>query len=290
MKISILTPAFNAAPYLERAIQSVLAQHDSDFEHIVVDGGSNDPTVEILKRYPHLKWISEPDQGQCDAMNKAFSMCRGDVVTYLNADDWFEPGAFAHVRYLLTENRDADMVVGNLYVRSAGSERVRMVSPAKSYRGILQPFRYDFPLNPVSYFYRRSVQDKVGPFPTDLHFTMDYWFLLRAFMQCRVYSTDLVLGTFFLTGANKSMQVQSTDTPWRTVVQHLRNDNPGLLPWFHTQWLLHHWIRQFPERVKSPLRLLVYKACFAGVIAYDEYRALGFRRAYRTRFPGRSNN
>ncbi len=267
----------------------MIAQDDPDFEHIIVDGGSHDATVEILRKYPHLQWISEPDQGQCDAMNKAFSMSRGEFVTYLNADDWFEPGAFAHVRRVLIENRDADIVVGNLYVKSADSEQVRMVSPAKNYREILQPFRYDFPLNPVSYFYRRAVQNRVGPFPLNLHFTMDYWFLLRAFMLFRVCCTDLVLGTFFLTGANKSLLVQSSDTTWKTATQHLRDDNPRLLPWFYTQWFLHHWVRQFPERVKTPLRYLVYKTYFSGFIAYDEYKTIGFRRAYRMRFTGRSN-
>ena len=94
MKISILTPSFNSAQYIERAIKSVMDQNYDDWEHIVVDGGSNDGTVEILKKYTHIKWISEPDRGQSDAMNKAFAMSRGDIIGYLNADDTYEPNIF----------------------------------------------------------------------------------------------------------------------------------------------------------------------------------------------------
>jgi glycosyltransferase involved in cell wall biosynthesis len=285
MRISILTPSFNSGTYLERAIQSVLVQHDPDFEHIVIDGGSQDGTVDLLKKYPHLKWVSERDQGQCDAMNKAFARSSGDVLTYLNADDWFEPGTFAHIRQVLSSHPEADMVVGNLYVRHAGVYRVRLVIPAKTYRGILLHFYNDFPLNPVSYFYRRQVQEIVGAFPLGLHYTMDYWFLLRAFFKSRVFCSDLVMGTFFFTGANKSLHKSPTDKPWGTAVQHLRSDNPRLLPWFYAQWFIHHWVRRFPERVKTPLRHLAYKTLFSDTLGYEEYRALGFRKAYRKRFP-----
>ena len=100
MKKSVLAPAYNASRYLERAIKSVLVQHAPDFEHIVVDGGSTDGTQEILGQHGHIKWISEKDRGQSDAMNKAYGLSSGDIIVFPNADDWFEPGVFAHVRAL----------------------------------------------------------------------------------------------------------------------------------------------------------------------------------------------
>ena len=95
MKISILTPSYNSGKYIERAIESVVDQGYDNWEHIIVDGGSTDGTAVILKKYPHLKWISEPDKGQSDAMNKAFEMSNGDIIGYLNADDWYELSIFS---------------------------------------------------------------------------------------------------------------------------------------------------------------------------------------------------
>ena len=89
--ISVLTPSYNSSTTLERCIASVLDQNVNDFEHIVVDGGSSDDTLRILKKYEHVKWISEPDRGQSDAMNKAFSMSSGDIIVFLNADDILYP-------------------------------------------------------------------------------------------------------------------------------------------------------------------------------------------------------
>jgi glycosyltransferase involved in cell wall biosynthesis len=282
MKISILTPCLNAGPYLERAIRSVLTQDDPDFEHIVVDGGSTDDTVRILQKYPGLKWISEPDQGQSDAMNKAFAMSTGDVLTYLNADDWFEPGAFAHVRQLLSVHPEAEMVVGNLYLRYEDREIVGLTVPIKNYRGILLYFRYRFPLNPVSYFYRREVQTRVGQFPLRLQYGMDYWFLLRAFSTSRICSTDMVLGTFFQTGTNKTCHSSPTDTPWEIVTQHLREDDPKMRLFFYSHWCWNRYVRELPERVKAPFRRLAHKLLFASTVSPEEFKRLGFRKCWRT--------
>jgi len=95
MKISVITPSLNSGEHIERAIQSVLAQNYDNFEHIiVVDGLSTDNTLDILKKYPHLTWVSEKDSGQSNAMNKGFAMSSGEIIVYLNADDYFLPEAF----------------------------------------------------------------------------------------------------------------------------------------------------------------------------------------------------
>ena len=97
MKISILTPSYNAEQFLDRAICSVRQQDYEHWEHIIVDGGSTDGTLELLQKYPHLIWKSEPDKGQSDAMNKAFAMATGDLIVSLTADDYFEPHVFTSV-------------------------------------------------------------------------------------------------------------------------------------------------------------------------------------------------
>jgi glycosyltransferase involved in cell wall biosynthesis len=180
-KISILTPSFNSIEFIEQAITSVLKQNYDDFEHIIVDGGSKDGTVEVLKKYKHLNWISEPDKGQSDAMNKAFEMSCGDIITYLNVDDYYETGAFSLVSNYFQNHDSCDMIVGIVQMHMPDGIRIINTSADHSYRKICLHFKNDFPYNPVGYFYRRKVQNSIGPFPIENHFSMDYWFLLKAY-------------------------------------------------------------------------------------------------------------
>jgi glycosyltransferase involved in cell wall biosynthesis len=290
LKISILTPSFNSGRYVEQAIKSVVAQNDPDFEHIVVDGDSKDETVTILRKYPHLKWVSEPDKGQCDAMNKAFARSSGEIIAYLNSDDCFEPGVFAHVRDCFVNKPEADMVIGNFYSRDAGKTTGVLRTPVKDYRSTLLFFQYLWPLNPVSYFYRRRLQQAVGEFPATMNLEMDYWFLIRAMCKSCIQPSDLVFGTYFFPPESKTSRasgVAATQEAVRRlrnlVRQHLREDNPRLLAWWNAHWLFHYWVRGFPERAKMPFRYLAYKVLFSSTVDYNQYRELGFRRTYRER-------
>ena len=153
-KISVITPSLNSGKYIEQGIQSVLGQDYPNFEHIVVDGGSTDGTIEILKKYPHLKWVSEPDRGQSHAMNKGFQMATGEIIVYLNADDFFEPNAFyTAVKYLNKEN-DMYFVVGECNViDDEGNKLGGYKNPRVTLYEMLQWWKYRFPRNPSSYFY-----------------------------------------------------------------------------------------------------------------------------------------
>jgi glycosyltransferase involved in cell wall biosynthesis len=202
MKISILTPSFNSGKYIERAIQSVLNQDYDNWEHIIVDGGSTDETPKIVKKYSHLRWISEPDKGQSDAMNKAFSKSTGDIILYLNADDEVREDLFPYIVEQFQNHPDIDMLVGNLEVRHPQEAYVAVSSA--SLEDALRFGDYKFPLNPVAYAYRRSLQLRTGPFPINNHYTMDYWFILRAFLFGRALKKEKVFGTFYFDGSNKS--------------------------------------------------------------------------------------
>lgn len=202
MKISVLTPSYKSGKYLKTSIESVLNQTYKNWEHIIVDGGSTDDTLTILKSYPHLIWISEPDKGQSDAMNKAFRMSTGDLIVYLNADDYFYEDAFQVIVDTFIKNIKVDMVVGNLYV-----DRDGVLTPntnATISWEDLSIIRGRFPLNPVSYCYKRKVQEKIGDFPLKEHFTMDYWFLLRAFYFFKPVKIENFLGCFLFDGNNKT--------------------------------------------------------------------------------------
>ena len=124
-----------------------MAQDYDEWEHIVVDGGSTDGTVEILKKYPHLKWVSEPDRGQSDAMNKAFTMSSGEVIAYLNADDEFAESAFSRVAGVFRENAGYQVVIGGLITVGVDKSEKKAM-PGKELKDILEFDQWNFPLNP----------------------------------------------------------------------------------------------------------------------------------------------
>ena len=248
-KISILSPSFNSENTIEKAIVSVLNQNYPNFEHIICDGGSKDRTVEIIKKYPHVRWVSEPDNGQCDAMNKAFSMATGDVVAYLNVDDYFQRDAFFKVAKAFIENPEADMVVGNLFFDENGNVFLR--NPEIEYAKILQPYKYIFPINPVCYFYKRKVQEAAGPFPLDNHYTMDYWFLLKAFQNSKIVKIDSQLGTFWMNGFNKTSAADNRKNVHKTALQHLWANDRNTLPFYLFNYYKHYYYDIKPYNLKK---------------------------------------
>lgn len=126
LSFSIVTISFNHAEFIERTIQSVLDQNYPNFEHIIVDGGSTDKTVEILKKYPHLKWTSEPDKGVSNALNKGFKRATGDIIGWLNSDDYYAPNIFSTIAENL---RLSDIVLGNAFEADrAGNPTQEMIN------------------------------------------------------------------------------------------------------------------------------------------------------------------
>ena len=120
MKFSILTPTLNSAESLERTINSVLQQNYDNWEHIIIDGGSTDGTIEIIKKYPHLKWISEPDRGIYDAMNKGITLANGDWIYFLGSDDLLKPGILKKIG--ASENSNVDVIYGNVWSTRFGGK------------------------------------------------------------------------------------------------------------------------------------------------------------------------
>ena len=113
-KISIVTPSFNQGRYIEETILSVLSQNHSNIEHIIIDGGSSDNTLTILAKYDHIKWISEPDRGQSDALNKGFRMATGSWILWLNSDDILMPGSLQSYINVFSKNENANIIHGHV--------------------------------------------------------------------------------------------------------------------------------------------------------------------------------
>jgi glycosyltransferase involved in cell wall biosynthesis len=177
MLVSIVTPSLNQATYLTEAIDSVCGQTYAPVEHVVVDGGSTDGTLEILRRDERLRWVSEPDRGQSHALNKGFALATGDILGWLNADDAYEADAVAQGVAALRERG-----VGLVY-----ADVVRINDDGVNPRRIRSRPVWDFwtevnagcGIYSPSVFFTREALDAVGPLDESLHMTMDYDLWLR---------------------------------------------------------------------------------------------------------------
>ncbi len=181
--ISIVTPSYNRAAMVADAVESVLAQDYPAFEHIIVDGASSDNTLDILARYPHLKVVSEPDRGMYDAINKGIGMAHGDILAWLNTDDFYPPGAFTSVADTFTTHPDALAVSGRAetFEERDGSQRlIRTEEPIDDkdfWRRIVEA-----PV-PNGWFFHRRIFEKVGRFNPNFRFVGDRHFIIRVALQ-----------------------------------------------------------------------------------------------------------
>jgi glycosyltransferase involved in cell wall biosynthesis len=186
--ISVVTPSLNQGRYIAAAIESVAAQSQRPLEHIVVDGGSTDETLEVLDRYahlPYLRWISEPDTGQSDAINKGVALARGEVVGWLNADDRYYPDALAAIANAFARHPDADVVYGaGARIDETGRVVKEVAAVPFDRRRIRSVF---FVVQPAMFFRRRTFLG-VGGLTESTHFCMDWEFLLKLGPGARVYA------------------------------------------------------------------------------------------------------
>ncbi len=164
-KISIVTPIFNSAPTLRETIESVLAQDYKNWEHIVMDGGSNDGTLDILRSYPHLQWVSEKDKGHYHAMNKGIERASGEVVAILNGDDCYREGALSNVAEAFDKHPDWDGLFGDVvYVDGQGEEIFRRHEAAYDY-DILRFGNVCYIIHPTL-FVKKKIYDRLGAYQT----------------------------------------------------------------------------------------------------------------------------
>jgi glycosyltransferase involved in cell wall biosynthesis len=181
--VSIVTPSYNQGQYIRETIESVLTQDYPNIEYWVIDGGSTDSTLDILRSYnhdPRFDWISESDKGQSDAINKGWSRCHGEILAWLGSDDLYYPGAItSQVNYLLS-HPDVDAVYSDaVYISSDGQPTRVYWSRNFSQHELL---RICYIPQPTT-FLRRSLVEGTGPLDVSLHHALDYDYWLRACLR-----------------------------------------------------------------------------------------------------------
>jgi glycosyltransferase involved in cell wall biosynthesis len=177
--VSIVTPSFEQGRFLDKTIHSVLAQGYPTLEYIVQDGGSSDETMEVLRRYEPMltRWVSEPDHGQADAVNRGFEGSTGEIMAWLNSDDLLLPGAVAYVARYFAEHPDVDVVYGNRLMIDEDDRQIgAWILPAHDDKVLT----YADYVPQETLFWRRRIWDLVGGSvaPT-FAYALDWDLLLR---------------------------------------------------------------------------------------------------------------
>lgn len=235
MKISLVTASYNSAATIDETIRSVLDQEGVDFEYAVMDGGSTDGTVDIIKKYePRLAWwASERDRGQVDALNKSFPRLTGDVIGFLNADDALLPGALRTVHDAFAARPDADLVQGGIeWIDFDGRPLGSHCGDIGSLEDILDIYRVWWGgrqwVQP-EVFFRRALKERVGAFDEryDLAFDFDFW--VRCFRTgARVACIGTPLVRFRRHDGQKSVAYEKANDQVRAILGAHLDDRPEI--------------------------------------------------------------
>ncbi len=203
-KLSIVTPSYNQGQFLEATIRSVLLQGYPNLEYIIVDGGSSDQSVEIIRKYEKFLsyWVSEPDAGQTDAINKGLVRSTGAYLGWLNSDDLYAKSAFGTVIKAFYKNPDSIVVHGNRILIDA-ADRVFGCSPLPAFN----PPQTGFIVCSETAFWIRSAMERYGLLNSDFQFAMDLEFFSRLFLQGSFTKLDDYLGYFRCHAASKSSTI-----------------------------------------------------------------------------------
>jgi glycosyltransferase involved in cell wall biosynthesis len=256
MLVSIVTPSYNQAGFLEATIRSVLEQDYADIEYILVDGGSTDGSLEIIKKYADrfAWWGSEKDRGHADALNKGFAHAHGQVFAWLNSDDTYYPGTVSEAVAALQAHPEAGMVYGDADLTDKGGRIIgRFASRQTDYRRLL---RGSVHIPQATTFYRADLWRRLGTLDLSLFFSFDYDMWVRYAKVSRLEYLPRTWATFRLHEAGKS--VSNDDLCYPDMLRVHRRETGHTLSWLwlraKVRRLVYAWL---PLRVRIFLRRLV---------------------------------
>lgn len=215
-KISIITPSYNQGEYIEKTIQSVLSQNYPNLEYIVIDGGSNDKTVNILEKYKDkISYVSEKDEGQQYAINKGLKKSTGEIIAYLNSDDQYLPDALLHVADFFTKNKDINWVAGRCKIIDQNGKEIRnlitlwkdfwLKSAFLTNRQMLILLILNYICQPAV-FWKKKLIKEIGFFDEKLDYSMDYDYWLKIMSRFRMGFIDSELSFFRIQKQSKTVK------------------------------------------------------------------------------------
>lgn len=219
-RISIITPSFNQAEFLERTILSVLEQDYPDLEYIVIDGGSTDGSVDIIRKYESRLafWVSEADQGQTHAINKGLKRATGDWVAWQNSDDIFYPDAFRRVALAAKRYQKAELITGDINLVDQSDNLIREMKYVRpTYEALLAE---GMVLTNQAAFWRRDLHSRIGFLDESLHYGFDYEWFLRVLRETnQAIHLPYCLGALRYHDATKTSRCQPLfDAEYRRIV------------------------------------------------------------------------
>jgi len=235
VKISIVTPCFNAARFAEESLRSVLDQEGVDLEYLIADGGSTDGTVELIRAHSERLawWVSEADAGQTAALNKGMSHTTGDILGFLNADDVLTPGALRAVCDAFAANPDVEIVYGGVeWIDANGAALGRHAGNISSLEEVLDIYRVWWGKRQwvqPEVFFRRRLWERVGGFNTAYHLAFDFDYWVRCFLAgARVLRIPECLVRFRLHENQKSTASRRAASEIRTILEHALASDPPI--------------------------------------------------------------
>ncbi len=264
--VTIVTPSYNQARYLEHTIRSVLAQDYPHIEYIIVDGGSTDGSVDIIRKYEDCLawWVSEPDRGHSHAVNKGFARARGEILAWLNSDDLYTPYAVREAVEFLEAHPEVGMVYADaLYIDEEGYVLGRFPAAQTDYRRMMRGYVH---IPQATTFFRASVYREVGPLREDLYYAFDYAFWVQIAKRYPIRYLPRLWAYFRIHLDSKT--ILADDRCWPDMWRVYREEGGGWLSWMTLKygvrqaigplwrrrrvWWLRHRRRRARQRVQGP--------------------------------------
>lgn len=264
-KISVITPSYNQGRFIEETLLSVIHQDYPNIEHIIIDGGSTDDSVDIIRKYEqHIAyWVSEPDRGHRYGLAKGFEHATGEIVAWQNTDDYYEPNIFGRVMQIFRENPDVDLVYGNVRFVDENSQPIGEMRFVPAHHWWM--FTEKFTMHNQAAFFRKDLWDKMGGITFDDFFFDVDLFIRTARCSRKAYFIHQILGNYRIHPMSQHFGGQ---------LEHLRTDKWVILKRYMGRW------RNLPTWMFAPVAWasFVWRTIWHMRLGDWDYLAGGFQR------------